>query len=425
MHYMKNIYNWIFTPPETLGLPFNIYESQFMLNGDIKIYQSEHMGAIKEFSRREIPYYFDNDFDIITKNIMINNKPLFVLPYKDKYGKSSLITSSGSTGEPFSYYVMDSDFNGLALRLWYILMHTEYGINCMNGKDRVLGLSLRGGNDRLYKLNNNFLLQKTTMDDADLWWVSLGVFNYSSAHACYDKAFNIMKNDKFKAIAGAPSLIEDFISYCDQNGLKLRNGLKILTAGENVSKEFKTKLAMMGMTNYDFFHSPDGAAVIYECKYGRYHIYHMRSFIEQVDNKFISTSYYNACMPFIRYYNGDLIDVPMWLDEKCKCGREGQVVNSIVGRETERLLVADNEYISSMQIYAIFSAFDRVKKWRIIQRHVGAIEIYIQNKKEAQPYLNPLKIEIQKIMPNNAIIFKDMEEYDQDIKKNVLIKRLC
>ena len=64
----------------------------------------------------------------------------------------------------------------------------------------------------------------------------------------------------------------------------------------------------------------DGGMTFITCKHGNRHILDYLSYVESVETRLVSTDFFNLAGSFIRYWNGDYINLESdW--QKCDCGR--------------------------------------------------------------------------------------------------------
>ena len=155
----------------------------------------------------------------------------------------------------------------------------------------------------------------------------------------------------------------------------------IITSSETLYPEQKQIIEEMFCCKvFDWYGLFERVAAIGTCEQGIYHIiedYGYTELIEQSDGfkEIVSTGFNNRFMPLIRYKTGDLVKLPRSDKNKCPCGRHFRMVESIVGRKDECIMLPDGRKIERLDF--IFKGDIAILEGQIYQYRNYAVEIRI------------------------------------------------
>jgi phenylacetate-CoA ligase len=89
----------------------------------------------------------------------------------------------------------------------------------------------------------------------------------------------------------------------------------------------------------------------------------------------VVTGLYGRAAPLIRYATGDLA---IATERSCLCGRELPLLERIIGRTNERLILSDNtEVMATTGLYDLLNQIPGVKQFRAVQHVPGELEIWV------------------------------------------------
>lgn len=94
----------------------------------------------------------------------------------------------------------------------------------------------------------------------------------------------------------------------------------------------------------------------------------------------VYTSLFNCAQPFIRYSVGD-VGAP--LSEDCSCNRRLPLMKIVEGRKDSFLVLPDGRLLSPMTFWTIMHYFEQaneIDRFRVIQKKLTSIEIYVKTK---------------------------------------------
>lgn len=303
----------------------------------------------------KIPYYKEqlkinsinsiSDIDKIpltSKNLMKNNIEKFINnSQKNKLWKGR---TSGSTGNPFSYYR-----DRISMQYEYALYDKLYDYvvgNQKYNKARISGVNI----------------VKAECVKPPFWYF-IKVFGQlqcsayhinSETYKFYIDAFN-----KFKVKLGtgyAKSWL--FLAqYMNKEGYKFDKIKSIVTDSEGLSDEEKLEVEnAFNCPVYQTYGLSEVGMVAVQCKYGHYHIFSNRCYVEIVDSQgnklkdgkvgeIVVTDLYSFDAPFIRYKTGD-----MGILERgeCKCGWKSPYIKELCGRIDDYVITKDGRKVTRL-----------------------------------------------------------------------------
>ena len=158
----------------------------------------------------------------------------------------------------------------------------------------------------------------------------------------------------------------------------------IITSSETLLTEHKHTIEQaFGCRVYDQYGSAEMTAFIAQCEHGSYHANPEYGIVEILDDaghpvklgdpgRLVCTGFLNFAMPFIRYYIGDSAILST---DRCKCGRNFPVVESLLGRTDDLIITKDGRSIGRLD--PIFKGLVAIKETQIIQKDLGNIVVKI------------------------------------------------
>lgn len=174
----------------------------------------------------------------------------------------------------------------------------------------------------------------------------------STYHLSYETAIQylkVMQEYRVKACVGYPSAIY-FLARC---ALDLGHKVKLnacLTTSEAITESMRLTIAeAFGCSVFDFYGAAERVCYIHTCEKGSYHIVPEYGLTELLPvegfgegaYKLVATGFWNRAMPLIRYDTGDVVIKKS--EEMCPCGRAFARVDSIVGREGDKVVTPSGQ----------------------------------------------------------------------------------
>ena len=337
-------------------------KSQYWTRAQIEAFQNERLRALIVHAYNHVPYYHDvmvergltpDDIQtkadlvklpIISKEVMrregIERFTADNVPAKDRI----LMSSSGSTGQPFAYYISKESYSvnmAANLRGWY-----NFGWRL---GDRYVKISQNPRKSRIKKLQD-YVTGCLYVPTADL----------SDAHM-----HEIMTElDQYKPIAirSYPDPLYIMAQYRLAHQGEFMWCPKVLTTTGNVLRpnERETIEKAFGCKIFDAYAS-EGNSNVFECPtHECYHSSEEYGITEVLDEegnpvshragRVITTDLWNYAHPFIRYDVQDRVELA---DKPCSCGREHLAIKKIWGRDNE-LLVAPSGRKYTVHNFTVF-----------------------------------------------------------------------
>lgn len=314
-----------------------------------------------------------NKLPILTKEIVNKN---FNELYARNYSKSNFISSftGGSTGIPMKFYI-DNKWEacnmGAAYRSW-----SWSGYN-IGDKMAYLWSAPQDIRSPSYidKVRNHIL--KTIMLDA-----------FDLTDETMERYVKILRKFKPKIINSYASVIFTFSEYMNKIGIDYIKPKAILTTGDMLY-DYKRKSIEQAFNCevFDYYSGRDTTLQAAEChEHFGYHLSIENAVVEFIkENKHVSsgetgniiiTDLCNYAMPFIRYEIGDL-GTPS--DERCPCGRNLPIMESLQGRTYDYIVTPDGKLLSGIFFHHILVHYEiqGIKEFQIIQKTKNKVIIYI------------------------------------------------
>lgn len=281
-----------------------------------------------------------------------------------------LNSTSGSTGEPFRYYLGREATAIANAALWRGWGYAGYRFG---DKMAVLaGLSLVPEKQSPFsQIISRTIFRKTKLPAINL-----------RRNILKQYAKKIMRF-KPKFIRGYPSSLYFFADFLKEEGLDDIRPKDILTTAEMLFP-YQRKLLeeVFHCEVFDGFGALDGGTTAFECEeHSGYHIAMEKTIMEFLDKngnpvtgergRIIATDLYNYAMPFIRYDTGDM---GVLSDETCQCGRGLPLMKEILGRTTDILKFKNGSILSGPSLTLIFKDFD-IKQYQLIQRRDDSLSV--------------------------------------------------
>ncbi len=145
----------------------------------------------------------------------------------------------------------------------------------------------------------------------------------------------IRKHD-YRLVRGYSQAIYEVARLANERGLKFAVKA-VSTTAEPLLPEYRPVIRdAFGCEVYDQYGCGEIGGIAYECdKHQGLHVTEERVLVETNDkNEVLLTDLDNFVMPFIRYWNGDEVEIA---SQKCTCGRNSKVIKKIRGRTSDYL----------------------------------------------------------------------------------------
>jgi len=309
---------------------------------------------------------------ILTKNLVRKHLPEMV---SSNYDVSSLVMgrSSGSTGEPFRYYISQDE----KARKWAALYLLWEWAGYELGNRHV---NFVVGAHRAFTSNKMLMFLESKLS---------GILTLSALELYESNAQDYLKqivNFKPKVVRGYPSSLFHLAQLVQQSSVDIKVSA-VCTTGETLF-EFQRELieSVFGCKVYDGY-GGEGIVVSGQC--GCDSAYHMNAtsvIVEIVDpegnlckpgveGQVVLTELNRYAMPFIRY---NIQDVAALSDHTCSCGRGLPMLSAVSGRLTDIGVTPSGKSIIVEFFTRTFSPlYDQVKSFQVIQERPDLFVINI------------------------------------------------
>jgi phenylacetate-coenzyme A ligase PaaK-like adenylate-forming protein len=143
-----------------------------------------------------------------------------------------------------------------------------------------------------------------------------------------------------------PSKLYPLVAYLEDQNKTLRNVRLVVTGGEPVSGQLRTRLMNRFGANLKFgstFCTSDHGAIGYQCPFcgeGEYHLHEVLQYLELIPadeqgraKEIVASNLHSSYMPIVRLRSGDFAE---WTDDrgKCRCGRTSRKIR-LLGRTAD------------------------------------------------------------------------------------------
>ncbi len=348
--------------------------TQYKTEAEFKIFQYNEIKKTL-LEAQNVPYYkalfeqigfnTEKDFKQLSdlERIPVLTKDIIRKEYKNlinpKYrGIAIEYATSGSTGEPQKMLLTPYM---VAMDKAMIFRHHSWS----SKKSRPKIFSLRSyvmpeADSPLFKFN---AVENT-------WYFSAYNLNHNNAGYYIQQLLKINPD----ILRGYPSSINFLCDYLKAEDVNRLTNLKgIYTSSETLSFEERNKIeTLFGKKLFNWYGMTEPAIIIKEGPgHEGMHLcleYGYPEFINTETDavkKLVTTSFYNAVMPFIRYDTGDLIEVGG--TAKNENGINLPVVKNVIGRKDDFIVGLNGAKLPSINFYTLFREFSKIKAFQIIQ----------------------------------------------------------
>jgi phenylacetate-CoA ligase len=302
------------------------------------------------------PKYDFNSLDVL-KTLPVLNKQLLRenidLFKNNKHPSVINFHTSGSTGEPMIMELSEKHWVGEQANVWRHFSGNGYRFR---DKTAIFRSYFPKAHEPLFKIDkirNFYFFSPLNLSDEK---VSLYI--------------HLINKESIVAIRGYPSSLTIIADSILRQKLKVVNIKFIHVASETLSKEDQIKIETAfccRLSNH--YGQVEGVSSMGSYSCGSIHVFEESTYTEFLDHdnqnygRVCGTNFWNLSLPLLRYDTGDIVK---FKNEKCICGRSSRVVDEIVGRSSDKILLLNRE-VPITSFYTLFSQFNIVRKWQIVQ----------------------------------------------------------
>jgi len=407
-------------------------QTQWLSANDLKKWQRDKLKQLMTHAYQNSPYYrrqfelLNLSPDCLSDSKAINSLPVLTKQlYRDNIseiivqnGKTNLDMkrTSGSSGIPLEIY---KDRDSLALnRAVMYRFYGWYNIKIGDKQARVLGHPTTFMS-KLKEDVQDIILNKTRLDPVFL--TEKNLISY----------FRRLKRIKPKYIYGYPSAIYEFGKFLTKKSFDPSN-LNIpviITTGEILhpfQREFIERSFRSTLVNE--YGCSECGIIAFQCPHGKMHLSTDNLYVEVIKDgvpaepgeagEVVVTELFNYSAPLIRYKVGDLVKLSS--DKKCSCGRNFPIIDSVEGRTSQLIHLANGQKIHTEIFHYISDAISEngggIKHFKVIQKRESEfhVEILLDENytKDTEDYL---KSEFKRFLGEDIILkIREVDEISRD-----------
>ncbi len=344
-------------------------------------FQQQRLRELFTYAAKEVPFYREwfqthglNPTDITLDHLPIVNKEIMRREGVDRFSakhfpiKKRITTrSSGSTGEPFTFYETKISYSvnmAAKLRTWYL---SGYRLG-----------------DRYMKITNGKRPSKVKQIQ-DLMNNCVYVPFYSINDDILKSVLDKIEHTKPTIIRSYPSPLYLLARYRNSHSGYHFTPHHIMTTGSTLTKDYRDEIEKAFGCDIIDSYSCEGTPNTYETLlHDGYRVTDYFGIIEIIDNnnqlvtngigRVISTDLWNMAQPFIRYDTQDLVEV------------KNGVISRIIGRQSDTFIHTNGQLYTSHN-FSHYFLYDvtGIDNYQIHRHADNTITFYIVTNREFNP----------------------------------------
>lgn len=281
-------------------------------------------------------------------------------------------TSGGSTGEPIKL-IQDSDFSTQTIA-------TQILMSAWAGREFGEPAVLVWGSERDVREGTMGLKMRVLNALSNDSWLNAYHLTPKNMRALIET----INRKPPKVIIAYVQAIYELAKFVEREGLVVRPQSAIMTSAGTLHPFMREKIQSVFQCNiFDRYGSREVGDIACECQaHTGLHVFPWQNYVEIVDEagngvprgtegNIVVTSLTNFAMPLIRYAIGDRgVLSPT---ETCSCGRKGQLLEQVAGRNVDMFRRRDGTLVSSGYFTRLLYFRDWVHKFQVIQKDYALI----------------------------------------------------
>lgn len=395
-----------------------INESQYWSENKIAELQNAKLQGLLKHSYENVPFY-KNLFNLhgIVLNQMQDISDLKKLPILTKselrgaVNSGELIdntadirrfeknNSSGSTGEPFGFYLNRSAYSikkASVIRAWQWM-----GFNLGDKILRISPLERKGFIRQVQDVvTRTYYVQAFKLDEAE-----------------FSRISDAINKHKPLILRSYPDPLYLLARYIRENNISLPQMKAINTTGSTLHNVYREYIEdVFNCRIYDSF-SCEGGAVASQCSESSlYHLADEYAITEVVDDsgnpatkgRLITTDLWNYATPFLRYDTQDVVEIS---EQDCSCKRGLSVIKQIYGRASDVLVTSNKQYLFVNNFTGHFQNLLGIDQYQIHQKSIDEFEVKIKPNDQYTNSVEDAILELMKeIIGDDAIVTVSLHE---------------
>ena len=346
---------------------------------------------------RSNPYDYLSRLPILTKEHIRNS--LDALTSRDLAGREWFYnTSGGSTGEPVRF-VQDRDFVDSSIAITH-LFSTWTGKDIGDSELRLWGSErdVFVGTQGIKAHITNILFNQRI----------LNAFQMTPARM--REYLEVINRRRPCLIVAYAQAIYELARFAERENVSVVPQHAIMTSAGTLYKFMSEKLGeVFGAPVFNRYGSREVGDIASQCEARKcLHVSPYGNYIEIVDEDgrvvtpgqdgdIVITSLQNYAMPLIRYRIGDR--GRLCPSNRCECGREGQMLATVLGRNVDAFRTTDGGLIDGEYFTHLLYFRQWVKQFQIVQTAVSAVEFRI-----VRSGFDPAQDEIDEIVRKTQLV---------------------
>lgn len=168
-------------------------------------------------------------------------------------------------------------------------------------------------------------------------------------------------------------------------GLKVPAPRAIVSTSETLQPAWRRRIEeAFAAPLFDEYGCNDGGVLAQSCRRGRFHVADSLSLVEVLDGDrpcppgvegdVVVTNLHARVLPFLRYRIGDRATLG---DGPCPCGRPGTTLESVAGRQGDRVRLPAGGELSALAFGHVFKQTPAVRRWQVVQEDLTNLTVRI------------------------------------------------
>jgi phenylacetate-CoA ligase len=341
-----------------------------------------------------------------------------LLPKNQDTNKYLVSTTSGSTGQPATFY--NEPFTIYHSLIGFIRILRAHDISWR--KNRLATLADLSPDSIESAFFTGFGMSSLSKI---LSFKNMKVFDISEKPEILLKKLEEFNPD---FIGGYPANLNILANLKNQGFAKDLQPELVVTTGavldkytrENIKKTFGSKLA-------DMYGATESSPIAFQCKNEKYHVNDDYVYLEYINYKekeekygdggnLVMTRLYGKGTPIIRYTG--LSDFIKSSDKKCSCGMNTSIIEYIGGRKVDSIVLPNGDLVPPFALtgipHKVMHMFktEKLLRFQIVQEKLDEIDVLLVLDKN-----------LRNAEPKNELIFKELKkQLQQKLGKNMKIK---
>lgn len=334
----------------------------------VELHQSQKLKELLDFAVDNVEFYKNYNKTSKLQDLPVINKEII----KENYDilKSSIcknqhvhtLSTSGSTGTPFSMLQDDNKRNRVLAEMMYFWGKAGYTIG-------MRYVFFRIWTDKNRKSKLSAFSRNLIMSDI----LSLDEKNLENIRKM------LKKDKKIKMLLGYASTFENLVNYLLKCGdtLDMFSVKAVISGSEVLSDDTREKLKkVFGCNVVSFYSNQENGSLAMECLENKEFHLNTASYIIEIlkpdsnepaedgeMGRVVITDLYNKAMPLIRYDTGDMAICK----KQAECTWKGQVVENISGRMVDMIYATDGTPLSPHTWSVYMWKYSELKQYQFIQ----------------------------------------------------------